>query len=294
MRHGVDCVSVSVSVWLEHSLNHSTGLGARHRSVDCVSISASVRLVHSLHHSTGPGARCHGVDCISTSLCTVEHIGNHSTGPGARCHGVDCISISLCTVEHSLNHSTGPGARHPGVDCVSVSLSVQLEHSLKGGSGLGEDTTSKSLVQQNLELRRKLEEEHASYKRKLQAYQDGQQRQAQLVQKLQAKVGASTRFKWLKLSKEWYWVQLQNPNDWNFQKEWYWVQLQNPNDWNFQKNDTGYNYKIQMIETFRRMILGTSTRSKWLKLSKRTIFIRTKRSMLIFLVIPFIRLQSNT
>ena len=92
-------------------------------------------------------------------------------------------------------HSTELGARHPGVDCVSVSLSVQLEHSLKGGSGLGEDTTSKSLVQQNLELRRKLEEEHASYKRKLQAYQDGQQRQAQLVQKLQAKVGASTRFK---------------------------------------------------------------------------------------------------
>ena len=44
-------------------------------------------------------------------------------------------------------------------------------------------------MQQNLELRRKLEEEHSSYKRKLQAYQDGQQRQAQLVQKLQAKVG---------------------------------------------------------------------------------------------------------
>lgn len=43
-------------------------------------------------------------------------------------------------------------------------------------------------MQQNLELRRKLEEEHSSYKRKLQAYQDGQQRQAQLVQKLQAKV----------------------------------------------------------------------------------------------------------
>ena len=39
-----------------------------------------------------------------------------------------------------------------------------------------------------MELRRKLEDEHASYKRKLQAYQDGQQRQAQLVQKLQAKV----------------------------------------------------------------------------------------------------------
>lgn len=44
------------------------------------------------------------------------------------------------------------------------------------------------LGQQTLELRRQLEEEQASYKRKLQAYQDGQQRQAQLVQKLQAKV----------------------------------------------------------------------------------------------------------
>ena len=65
---------------------------------------------------------------------------------------------------------------------------LQLEHSLKGSGALGEDSTSKSLVQQNLELRRKLEEEHSSYKRKLQAYQDGQQRQAQLVQKLQAKV----------------------------------------------------------------------------------------------------------
>uniref|UniRef100_A0A8C3P413 Rootletin-like coiled-coil domain-containing protein n=1 Tax=Cyanoderma ruficeps TaxID=181631 RepID=A0A8C3P413_9PASS len=37
-------------------------------------------------------------------------------------------------------------------------------------------------------LRRLLEEEQAAYKRKLQAYQEGQQRQAQLVQKLQAKV----------------------------------------------------------------------------------------------------------
>ena len=45
-----------------------------------------------------------------------------------------------------------------------------------------------SLVQQVTYLKAKLEEEHANYKRKLQAYQDGQQRQAQLVQKLQQKV----------------------------------------------------------------------------------------------------------
>ncbi len=69
----------------------------------------------------------------------------------------------------------------------------QLESALKTGGDRGdvgsEDTSTRSLVQQNIELRRKLEEEHAGYKRKLQAYQDGQQRQAQLVQKLQAKVG---------------------------------------------------------------------------------------------------------
>ena len=44
------------------------------------------------------------------------------------------------------------------------------------------------LVQQNIDLRRKLEEEHQSYKRKLSNYQEGQQKQAQLVQKLQQKV----------------------------------------------------------------------------------------------------------
>ena len=73
--------------------------------------------------------------------------------------------------------------------CSSFSL-YQLETALKleNGSALGDDPGTKSLVQQNVELRRKLEDEHASYKRKLQAYQDGQQRQAQLVQKLQAKV----------------------------------------------------------------------------------------------------------
>lgn len=37
-------------------------------------------------------------------------------------------------------------------------------------------------------LKQKLEDEHSNYRRKLQAYQDGQQRQAQLIQKLQNKV----------------------------------------------------------------------------------------------------------
>ena len=43
-------------------------------------------------------------------------------------------------------------------------------------------------VQQVLLLKQKLEDEQADYRRKLQAYQDGQQRQAQLIQKLQNKV----------------------------------------------------------------------------------------------------------
>lgn len=71
---------------------------------------------------------------------------------------------------------------------IPLCLFFQLEQSLRGQGGESLETPSKNLVQQNIELRRKLEDEHASYKRKLQAYQDGQQRQAQLVQKLQAKV----------------------------------------------------------------------------------------------------------
>lgn len=69
---------------------------------------------------------------------------------------------------------------------------LQLEQALKLSSGeiSSDDVGQKSLVQQNIELRKKLDEEHANYKRKLQAYQDGQQRQAQLVQKLQAKVSS--------------------------------------------------------------------------------------------------------
>ena len=59
---------------------------------------------------------------------------------------------------------------------------------LAGGDISGEDLGTRNLVQQNIELRKRLDEEHQNYKRKLQAYQDGQQRQASLVQKLQAKV----------------------------------------------------------------------------------------------------------
>lgn len=74
-------------------------------------------------------------------------------------------------------------------------MSLQLESVLKSergvssaGSGPSDDASSRSLIQQNIDLRRRLEEEYSGYKRKLQGYQDGQQRQAQLVQRLQAKV----------------------------------------------------------------------------------------------------------
>lgn len=65
----------------------------------------------------------------------------------------------------------------------------QLEQSLRLEAGERDAAESRSLAQHNIELRRLLDEEQAAYKRKLQAYQEGQQRQAQLVQKLQAKVG---------------------------------------------------------------------------------------------------------
>eukprot|EP00794_Sanderia_malayensis_P020656 gene20656-22697_t len=62
-----------------------------------------------------------------------------------------------------------------------------MDDSMKSLNG-SDSRQNESLVQTNSLLRQKLEEEHVNYKRKLQAYQDGQQRQAQLIQKLQSKV----------------------------------------------------------------------------------------------------------
>jgi len=50
------------------------------------------------------------------------------------------------------------------------------------------DADGRSLAEQNVDLRRRLNDEHAQYRRKLESYHDEQQRQALLVQKLQAKV----------------------------------------------------------------------------------------------------------
>ena len=55
-------------------------------------------------------------------------------------------------------------------------------------AGAASSNDNHILMQQVLELRRKLDDEHQSYKRKLQHYQESQQRQAQVVSKLQQKV----------------------------------------------------------------------------------------------------------
>lgn len=51
-----------------------------------------------------------------------------------------------------------------------------------------EDLSPDALVRQNYELRHRLEEEAANYKRRLNTYRQAQQHQATLVSRLQAKV----------------------------------------------------------------------------------------------------------
>lgn len=51
-----------------------------------------------------------------------------------------------------------------------------------------EDLSPDALVRQNYELRHRLEEEAANYKRRLDTYRQAQQHQAALVSRLQAKV----------------------------------------------------------------------------------------------------------
>lgn len=51
-----------------------------------------------------------------------------------------------------------------------------------------EDVAPDVLLRQNQELRRRLEDEAASYKRRLETYRQAQQHQAALVSRLQAKV----------------------------------------------------------------------------------------------------------
>lgn len=83
-------------------------------------------------------------------------------------------------------------------------LNDRLENNMKtnanavtsGANGSGESEFDENahhhenriLTQQIIELRRRLDDDHSSYKRKLQHYQESQQKQAQLVSKLQQKV----------------------------------------------------------------------------------------------------------
>uniref|UniRef100_UPI00398E94FD uncharacterized protein n=1 Tax=Pristiophorus japonicus TaxID=55135 RepID=UPI00398E94FD len=69
-------------------------------------------------------------------------------------------------------------------------VSQRLEQALKEELGDPSPSTPDpcSLTQQNADLRRRMEDDQSAYKRKLQSYQEGQQRQALLVHKLQGKV----------------------------------------------------------------------------------------------------------
>ena len=82
---------------------------------------------------------------------------------------------------------------HTGLS--STSLPAVMSSSLNGMSSsilpVGGSSTSDVYTQQISLLKQKLDDEHSNYKRKLQAYQDGQQRQAVLIQKLQSKVTRS-------------------------------------------------------------------------------------------------------
>jgi rootletin len=62
------------------------------------------------------------------------------------------------------------------------------DYAQNAGASNSSSNENRLLLQQILELRRRLDEDHQSYKRKLQHYQESQQKQAQLVAKLQQKV----------------------------------------------------------------------------------------------------------
>lgn len=63
-----------------------------------------------------------------------------------------------------------------------------MEPSRSAVTGSSEDVAPDALLRQNQELQRRLEDEAASYKRRLETYRQAQQHQAALVSRLQAKV----------------------------------------------------------------------------------------------------------
>ena len=71
--------------------------------------------------------------------------------------------------------------------CVQTS-GGRMEPSRLHAGGITEDVAPDALLRQNQDLRRRLEDEAASYKRRLETYRQAQQHQAALVSRLQAKV----------------------------------------------------------------------------------------------------------
>lgn len=71
--------------------------------------------------------------------------------------------------------------------CVQTS-GGRMEPSRLLAGGITEDVAPDALQRQNQDLRRRLEDEAASYKRRLETYRQAQQHQAALVSRLQAKV----------------------------------------------------------------------------------------------------------
>ena len=96
----------------------------------------------------------------------------------------DLPSIFLYQLEQ---YSKGGGSPEPSR---YIPISPTVTDSLMASA-----PDNNNVVQQVAYLKNKLEDEHSNYKRKLQAYQDGQQRQAQLIQKLQQKVGMIAKYK---------------------------------------------------------------------------------------------------
>lgn len=75
--------------------------------------------------------------------------------------------------------------------CIKYSALNERLHQVLSRQGCddgSEEFTAKTLLVQNADLRKRLEEEHGNYLRRLQAYQDGQRKQSSLVQRLHDKV----------------------------------------------------------------------------------------------------------
>jgi hypothetical protein len=87
----------------------------------------------------------------------------------------------------STNNSGGASAGIMSNSTEQVNTDFD-DYAQNAASSSSNSNENRLLLQQILELRRRLDEDHQSYKRKLQHYQESQQKQAQLVAKLQQKV----------------------------------------------------------------------------------------------------------